>query len=558
VKQQQQLLALQAAAAGFSSHQMRSDSLLPVVDQLSSGSGSAAVYNSLMNGGGSMDMSALHRELSGVGAGNFTAPLPSSAPLSAPLPQLTPDLLAALQNMSAGNAGGQAGGPGSGSGMSPLGGRLIHHGSGIPASYSSGLPPPRPLARSMTVGAQPPPPLHHQSSEAAGQGLDELTKQLAMMQLMQANGATSNASAQLPHVGSQGMTADFLGALAQLHQEQQQQQQQQHAVAGSAAMDLEAFLGTPASAAMLQSPDGSFSCPLPPLYGSNPQLNSLLSPNSHAAAAASAGIQRVPSANAAQLLAAQQQLQMQLGSLVVNAPTSPAPSEGGKDAPSPSSRARRDTSSGLHSGSNAIVGAGNSQDSRVAAPGKKAQPWSAPVSPCTSSRGGNDLTAAAHDVKLSSISFTAGGSRDAGSSGTSSPSNSGAAHANGNGAAAAQMVDAVLPEEAVNAPSFGQDLPRFTAGFSDANGSSADGQQHQDGDATPLLMIGDQAFSHLGQLQQEIAGDAAVSKQQQQQQQVASSQQQQQGMGQEMAVKLLAQLPEESVRKLLDLVAKQG
>jgi hypothetical protein len=397
--------------------------------------------------------------------------------------------------------------------------------------------------------------MHHQSGDAAGQGLDELTKQLAMMQLMQANGATANASAPLPHVGSQGMTADFLGALAQLHQEQQQQaEQQQHGVSGSAAMDLEAFLGGPAaSAAMLQSPDGSFSCPLPPLYGSNPSLNNLLSPHSHAAAA---GIQRVPSANAAQLLAAQQQLQLQLGSLVVNAPTSPAPSEGGKDAPSPSSRARRDASSGLLSGGNAIAsGAGNSQDSRVAAPGKKAQPWSAPVSPCTSSKGGNDLTA--HDVKLSSISFTAGGSRDAGSSGTSSPSNSGAGHANGNGAAAAgaQMEDPILPEEAVSGPSFGDNLPSFSAGFSDANGSSV---SNPDGDAAPLLMIGDQAFSHLGQLQQEIgAGDAAVGKHQQQQE-AGSQQQQQQGMGQEMAVKLLAQLPEESVRKLLDLVAKQG
>jgi hypothetical protein len=370
--------------------------------------------------------------------------------------------------------------------------------------------------------------------------LDELTKQLAMMQLMQANGATANASAPLPHVGRQGMTADFLGALAQLHQEQQQQQQH-HGVSGSAAMDLEAFLGAPVSAAMLGSPDGSFSCPLPPVYGSNPSLNSLLSPHSHAAAA-SAGIQRVASASAAQLLAAQQQLQMemQMGSLVVNAPTSPAPSDNGRDAPSPSSRACRDA-----------TGAGISQDSRVAAPGKKAQPWSAPVSPCTSIKGGNDLTA--HDAKLSSISFTAGGSRDAGSSGNSSPSSGAAGHANGNGVAAApggpQMVDPVLSEDVVSGPSFGQDLSSFSTG----SGS----QQHQDGDSTPLMMIGDEAFSHLGQLQQEMAaGTAAVSKQQKQE--AASQQQQQEGMGQEMAVKLLAQLPEESVRKLLDLVAKQG
>jgi hypothetical protein len=541
MKQQQQLLALQAAAAGFSSHQMRSDSLLPVVDQLQHSSAAAAAYSGLMNGGGSMDMSALHRELSHVGAGNFTAPLPASAPLSAPLPQLSPDILAALQNMSAGSGGSQAGGPNSGSGLSPLGGRLLHHGSGIPASFSSGLPPPRPLARSMTVGAQPPPPLHHQSSDVAGQGLDELTKQLAMMQLMQANGATANASAPLPHVGGQGMTADFLGALAQLHQEQQQQQhaqQQQHGVSGSAAMDLEAFLGAPVSASMLQAPESSFSCPLPPVYGSNPSLNSLLSPHSHAAAA-SAGIQRVASASAAQLLAAQQQLQMQLGGLVVNAPTSPAPSDNGRDAPSPSSRACRDAS-----------GAGISQDSRVAAPGKKAQPWSAPVSPCTSVKGGNDLTA--HDAKLSSISFTAGGSRDTGSSGNSSPSSGVAGAAHGNGAAAAHIADPVLSEEPVSGPSFGQDLPSFSAGFGNGNGS----QHHQDGVGAPLLMIGDEAFSHLGQLQQDMspAGDAAVTKQLKQE----AANQQQQGMGQEMAVKLLAQLPEESVRKLLDLVAKQG
>jgi hypothetical protein len=544
VKHQRQLLALQAAAAGFSSHQMRSDSLLPGVDQLQHSSSAAAAYSGLMNGGGSMDMSALHRELSHVGASNFTAPLPASAPLSAPLPQLSPDILAALQNMSAGSGGCAAGGRGSGgSGMSPLGGRLMHHGSGIPGNFSSGLPPPRPLARSMTVGAQPLPPLHHQASDA-GQGLDELTTQLAMMQLMQANGATANASAPLRHVGGQGMTADFLGALAQLHQEQQQQhaqqqqQQQHHGVAGSGAMDLEAFLGAPVSAAMLQSPDGSFSCPLPPVYGSNPSLSSLLSPHSHASAA-SAGIQRVSSASAAQLLAAQQQQQqlqqLQMGSLVVNAPASPAPSDNGRDAPSPSSRACRDT-----------AGAGISQDSRVAAPGKKAVPWSAPVSPCTSTKGGNDLTA--HDAKLSSFSFTAGGSRDAGSSGNSSPSSGAAGHANGNGVAGAQMVDPVLSEDVVSGPSFGQDLPTFSAGF---------GEQQQGSDGVPLLMIGDEAFSHLGQLQQGMAaGSAAVSKQQKQE--AASQQQQQEGMGQEMAVKLLAQLPEDSVRKLLDLVAKQG
>ncbi|KAF6259880.1 hypothetical protein COO60DRAFT_1625932 [Scenedesmus sp. NREL 46B-D3] len=314
---------------------------------------SAAAYSGLMDGGGSMDMSALHRELSHVSAANFTVPLPSSEPLSAPLPQLPPDLLEALHNMSGGGGGGQAGGPGSGSGLSPLGGgRLIPHGSGIPASFSSGLPPPRPLARSMTVGAQPPPPLHHQGA-GAGQGLDELTKQLAMMQLMQGNGATADAAAPI-----------------------------------------------------------------------------LLSQHSHAA---SAGVQRVASASAAQLLAAQQQMQM--GSLAVNAPVSPALSDGGRDAPSPSSRACRDAASGPNSASTARRG--SSHKGSAAAPGKKAQPWSAPVSPCTSSRNGNDLTA--HDARLSSISLTANGGRDGGSSGGSSPSSLGAGHPHSNGATAAQF-----------------------------------------------------------------------------------------------------------------------
>lgn len=287
VKQQQQLLALQAAAAGFSSHQMRSDSVLPVLDPLgqaghgAAGGAGAGGYGGLMDGGGSMDMSALHRELSQVST-NFNTALPASAPLSAPLPQLPPDLLAALQNMGNGPTGQ---GP-----LSPLGGGLMHQGSGIPSSYSSGLPPPRPLARSLTVDAGHPALQGNEHTPA----FDELAKQLAMMQLMQANGA-SNASAPLPQIGNRAMS-DLLGQLAHMQGQADQQAAAQHAAAAAAAaqvsctagLDLETFLATPNSGAMQLQADGSFSCPLPPMYGSNPSLTHLLSQAAATAPAASA------------------------------------------------------------------------------------------------------------------------------------------------------------------------------------------------------------------------------------------------------------------------------
>lgn len=73
-----------------------------------------------------------------------------------------------------------------------------------------------------------------------------------------------------------------------------------------------------------------------------------------------------------------------------------------------------------------------------------------------------------------------------------------------------------------------------------------------------MLMVGDSGAASAADVQQVLArgkGAAAPAPASEAGQGAHAGQG---GMGEEMAVKLLAQLPEESVKKLLDLVAKQG
>lgn len=468
LKQQQQLIALQQAAAGFSngqlsSSQMRSDSLLPMVDPMQ---GAGQGFAGMLDAGGSMDMGALQRQLSNVSG--YASGLPTSAPLSAPLPQLSPDLLAALnmsQNMSPAPQLTQAT-------LGPNG--LLHHHSGIPSGYHSsqlpGLSGGRPLQRSFTS-------LQENTDPAV---MGELAKQLAVMQLMQQNGA-ANASTPLPQMVNNGLDDSLMGQLAQLQQKQQQQ------MAASAGLDLQSLLANPAASAAMLHQD-SFSCPLPPVY-STPTLTSL--------APVSAAMPRVPSDSAAADSAILQH-QLQLGGLTGGS-ASPTGSGGAALAST-----RRDT-----------------QD--VDGPDSKAgaqQPWSAPVSPCTSSKNGNDQAAA--DIRMSSISFTTGG--------RSSPSPSSNSNTTGSPSSA-------TPSDNISNGEL-RELSQLSGGLPGFEGIGVSTAQIQE---APLLMIGDTPLQPA-QLQQVLAGDHSA---------VPG------GMGKEKAAQLLGQLPESAVLKLLQLVAQQ-
>lgn len=469
LKQQQQLIALQQAAAGFSNGQLgsqiRSDSLLPVVDPMASGQG----YNGMLDGGGSVDMGALQRQLSSVNS--FANGLPASAPLSAPLPQLSPDLLAALnmsQNLS----------PAHPATLSPN--NLLHN--SIPANYQ-GVAGNRQLQRSFTAGLQ--------DSEPALMG--ELAKQLAMMQLMQQNGVAT-ASSPLSQMVNNGLDDSLMGQLAQL-------QQKQHQVAATAGLDFQSLLGNPiASAAMLQQ-DSSFSCPLPPVYSGSSV--SALGP----AATGGAAVLNVPK-DALATDSADVQRQLQLGSLAAASRSSSSSEHGSHDVAAVASR--RNTADGAADG-----GQPSQQDGA----------WSAPVSPCTSSKAGNDLQNAAADIRMSSISCTTGGrsspSPSNNSNNTGSPSS-----ANTSDNLAGLHSNNELREVAL------------------AGGLSGFGAAQRGGDGAPLLMVGDTPLqqAHLQAVLGGSDGHGAADG----------------GMGKEKAAQLLGQLPESAVMKLLQLVARQS
>jgi hypothetical protein len=268
----------------------------------------------------------------GMGMGLQQHPLgglTSSSPLSAPLPQLSPDMLAALQSMNNGS-----GGPGSG--MSPMGHALMHHHSGIPTSqYADALPSGGRLQRSLTAH----PAVNAAAAAAAAndnsQNLNELSKQLALMQLMGSGAGGPDASGTLADL-SAGQSMDTL-LLAQL-----QQQQHQHAAAAAAAAAVTAGLdlsGLLPVTSYGQPADGSLSCPLPPVFGNGAlggggggqgmptSLQQLASAG--VLAGASLNLPRVPTAPGS-----------------VFSPTSPIGSDTGRDAPSPVGADGRDTQVG--------------------------------------------------------------------------------------------------------------------------------------------------------------------------------------------------------------------
>lgn len=346
IKQQQQLMALQAAAAGFSHQQQHqhqhhqqqaaavaaaaaASNMTGGMDHLSgtlqhvssfptmvdSSSGLGGAMNGAMNGMGAAAM--------GMGMGNLQHPfgVASSSPLSAPLPQLSPDVLAALQSMGNGTAGG----------VSPMGNALMHQHSGIPTSHYADMPAPGRLQRSMTAH----PAVNAAAAAAANensQNLNELTKHLALMQLMQGGPGGADASGTLADLSTQSV--DQLLGLAQLQQHQQQQQQAAVAAAAAAAvtagLDLGRLLPVTSYA---QVPDGSLSCPLPPVFGSGPLgggatgLQPLTSTG--VVAGTSLNLPRVPTAPGGTFM-----------------PTSPIGSDTGRDAPSPVGADGRDTQVG--------------------------------------------------------------------------------------------------------------------------------------------------------------------------------------------------------------------
>jgi len=211
----------------------------------------------LMNGGGSMDMSALAHLSQGINSFNNAAAMPASAPLSAPLPQLSPDLLVALQQMSHGN--GPANGTGSPGSVSNSN-SLVHHSGMLPPAYGGQLP-----RQHSTFGPGGPAPLLSATSNPIL--VDELAKQLAVMQLMHVNGQGGTASHPLPQLS--GMD-DMLGQLAHM-QSSHQQQLDSAAAAVVGSMALGDLLGKGCSTPIDLQHDhsSSFSCPLPAVYSSS-------------------------------------------------------------------------------------------------------------------------------------------------------------------------------------------------------------------------------------------------------------------------------------------------
>lgn len=504
IKQQQQLMALQAAAAGFSNQQQHQTQ-----QQQQAAAVAAAAAASNMTGGmdhlsGSLQhvgsyphmvdtSSGLGVGMNGMGAGmgmgmgHLQNPLgmSTSSPLSAPLPQLSHDMLAALQSM----------GNGTGGGVSPIGNTLMHQHSAIPTShYTDTLPTPGRLQRSMTAH----PAVNAAAAAAAAaaensSNLNELSQHLAFMQLMQGGPGGPDASGTLPDLSTQSV--DQLLGLAQL------QQHQQHAAAAAAAaaavtagLDLGRLLPVTSYG---QAPDGSLSCPLPPVYGTGPLAGGApgLQPlsNMGVVAGASLNLPRVPTAPG--------------GSF---APTSPYGSDTGRDAPSP-------------------VGA-DGRDTQVPAPGKKGHRWSAPVSPSNSSKGGNDL-AASDDVKQGGLQPSSSASSTSSAAGGSNnrlhsmPSDNLARGLSG----------------ALNATDISFSTGMGAGGLAHAgSGSSVDA-------GSALLMVGDSPLE-ASQVQAALSANLEGAK----------GSQQQQSMGKEKAAQLLAQLPEDAVQKLLALVQQQG
>jgi hypothetical protein len=243
--------------------------------------------------------------------------------------------------------------------------------------------------------------------------------------------------------------------------------------------------------------DSSYSCSLPPIYGNHSAAGT-----AHANVAG--GISpRLPTASAAAESAVLCH-QLQMG----NRSAGPAsPTGSGLDAPVVSSR--RDT-----------------QDDGSGGGKKSQQAWSAPVSPCTSSKGCNDLQVAANDVRMSSISFTTGG--------RSSPSHS----SNSNNTGSPSSASASDNLGGLNSISELGALAGGLPNFDDPGVQAVRCSEEQ----ASLLMMGDSP------LQQVLAGgDSAAA--------VAAAVSG--GMGKEKAAQLLGQLPEAAVMKLLQLVAQQ-
>jgi hypothetical protein len=371
---------------------------------------------------------------------------------------------------------------------------LMHQHSGIPAPHYADPAGHGRLQRSLTA---------HPAVNAAAAAndsstnLNELGKQLAFMQLMQ--GGRADASGPLGDLDGQSM--EQLLGLAQL--QQHQAAAAAAAAAVTAGLDLGRLLPV-ASSGYGHTTDGSLSCPLPPVFGGGAlgQGGVGMHALTNAAVTATASCNpAVPTAPGASFL-----------------PHSPKGSDGGRDAPSP-------------------MGAGG-RDTQVPAPSKKAARWSAPVSPSSSTRGGNDL-AAADDVKASG---QAGGQQL--SSSASSTSSAGG----GEGRLRSIPSDHLARGLSGNLRgSLHQDSLSFSAGMGGA-GLSAAGVGGSADAGSALLMIGDSPLA-AAQVHAALSGglDAA-----------ALGQQQAHGMGKEKAAQLLAQLPEDAVQKLLALVQQGG
>jgi len=530
VKQQQQLMALQAAAAGFS-HQQQQQQQHQQQQAAAVAAAAAASNMDPMAGGGLHQVSnyqgmvdtssamgqGMNGMAGGMGMGMGMAPLQghlglsSSSPLSAPLPQLSPDVLAALQSM----------GNGSGGGVSHMGNPLIHQHSALPAHFAEAqLPPPRPLQRSLTAH----PAVNAAAAAAAAandnsSNLNELTKHLALMQLMQGQPGTNEASGTLPDLNPQSM--DHLLGFAQLQQQQQQHQQAAVAAAAAAAVTAGLDLGhlLPVSSTYGQPSDSSLSCPLPPVFG-----NSALACNVGTgglptlvhmgpALVHSSSLPRVPTAPGS----------------TIGAPMSPLGSDNGRDAPSP-------------------VGA-NGRDTQVPAPGKKGHRWSAPVSPTNSAKGGNDVAAAADGMKLTGLNNAAGqqhSSSDSISTSSAAGGSNSRLHSYPSDNLARGLSGGLSP-----APPQGSDVS-FSAGLGAGpltTASGAGGSGSSTDQTSALLMVGDQPLQAC-HVHAAMSGSLEGGQQQQQAQHS--------GIGTEKAAQLLGQLDESAVQKLLALVQQSG
>eukprot|EP00879_Flechtneria_rotunda_P006611 GHRR01006948.1.p1 GENE.GHRR01006948.1~~GHRR01006948.1.p1 ORF type:complete len:558 (+),score=281.50 GHRR01006948.1:1320-2993(+) len=467
VKQQQQLLALQAAAAGFSNSQLSNSQrnstdaapLLPMLDQLQSAQLPQAMpFGGLMDSSSGMDIGAALQNQFGRGGNGIANDMGNGMGNNGLIHQLSPELLLALQTT---NAAAPPQAP-----VSPLGNGVLHQrtmpASGFAQHLGGGRPP-----RSFTPPAVSAPGMLSGQDNAAL--MDELTKQLAVLQLMQHTNGSGGVS--------DGGHVDMLGQLAQL----QKAQQQRDAALSADYLGLVGLLGTPPAVCLPLQSNGLTCLPLAPAY-SDASLQSLV----QATPTVSTPLPRLPSDPAAEaaFILQQQQQQMHQPAAV---PGSPAMSDNILDAPRKGSTAGRDAA-GRTAGQ------------------KKQLVWSAPVSPCNSSKGDSDLLPSANDLKLTRMGL-------ANTNSSSSSASSTASSVNGSSDHLTSVPSEPLKELPVSAPSLSAGLGLGPADLHAVNAAASPS------DVSNAL--------------------------------------QQQGMGQEQAVKLLAQLPEASVRKLLDLVAQQ-